>query len=274
MRSVFVVPVVLLASSSPLAAWGREGHALVAELALKDLPPEVAAWFKGQEDWFKEHSSDPDHWRQDRKEGPRHYLDTEDYGGPEGVPLDVQEAMAKVGAARFQRDGQMPWIIQDRLRDLVEAFKKGDRPRIAFAATILGHYVADIHVPLHTTNNHNGQNSGQKGVHSRWETGLVGRYASLDSLQVMPATYEPGLFRAPWVWMKDANALVPKLLEDDRAADRTSPEGPRGKNRGEAYWAIFAGQQASVVRQQLSMAGKHLAQMIQYAWLLAGKPAA
>lgn len=266
--------LLLLSPASPLAAWGRVGHERVAALALKDLPPEVAAWFQGQEDLFKEHSSDPDHWRQDRKEGPRHYLNTEDYAGPEGVPFEVQDAIQKIGAARFQKNGQAPWVIQDRLRDLVDAFKQGDRQRLAMTATILGHYVADLHVPLHTTENHNGQNTGQRGVHSRWETGLVERFASLESLQVLPATPEPGLFQAPWVWLKEANALVPKLLEDDRAADRTSPEGPRGKNRGEAYWAIFGGAQTPVVRQQLALAGKHLAQLIRYAWLLAGKPKA
>ena len=271
-RRLVPAALVFLLAAPPLVAWGREGHVLVAELALKDLPLEVAVWFKGQEDFFKEHSSDPDHWRQDRKEGPRHYIDSEAYGGPAGVPFEVQEAVEKVGAARFQKAGQVPWVIQDRLRDLVDAFKKRDRAQIAFLATILGHYAADIHVPLHTTDNHNGQDSGQKGVHARWETGLVGRYASLESLQVLPAIHEPGLFRAPWVWMQEANRLLPKLLEDDRAADRTSPEGPRGKNRGEAYWALFGGQQTPVVRQQLSLAGKHVAQLIQYAWLLAGKP--
>jgi len=274
MQRALALSVVLLASAGPLLAWGRLGHVLVSELALKDLPPEVAAWFKGQEDYFKEHASDPDHWRQDRKEGPRHYLDTEGYGGPQGVPFEVSEALEKIGPERFQKSGQVPWVIQDRLRDLVDAFKKGDRAQITLAATVLGHYVADLHVPLHTTNNHNGQDTGQKGVHTRWETGLVERYASLNALQVMPATQEPGLFRAPWKWMQEANALVPKLLEDDRGADRTSPEGPRGKRRGEAYWAVFGNLQTPVVRQQLSLAATHLAQMIQYAWLLAGKPAA
>ncbi len=273
MRSSLVVPVMLLTMAAPLSAWGRVGHAQVSRLALKDLPPAAAAWFKGQESFFEAHSADPDHWRQDRKEGPRHYLNVEAYGGPEGVPFEVPEALQKVGAVTFAKGGQVPWIIQDRLRDLVEAFKKGDRVQVAFVASVLGHYVADIHVPLHTTKNHNGQYSGQKGIHSRWETGLVERFASADSLAVQPATLEAGLIYAPWKWMKEANALVPKLLEDDRAADRTSPVGARGKRRGEAYWLILWAQQGGVVQKQLSLAGTHVAQLILYAWSLAGKPA-
>lgn len=274
MRNIAVIPLVALIAPAPLSAWGRVGHVRVSELALKDLPPEVAAWFKGQEATFLEHSSDPDFWKQDRKEGPRHYIDTEAYGGPEGVPFDVQEALQKVGAEAFARRGQVPWVIQDRLRDLADAFKKGDKAQIALTATVLGHYIGDLHVPLHTTSNHDGQFSGQKGVHSRWESGLVERYASLDSLEAQPAALEPGLFQAPWKWMKESHALVPKLLEDDLAADRTSPGGARGKVRGEAYWMIFWGQQGPVVRRQLSLAGKRLAQMILYAWTLAGKPVA
>jgi len=274
MRSAFAVPILLLAMAAPLSAWGRGGHRLVSQLALRDLPSDVAGWFKGQEDFFLEHSSDPDHWRQDRKEGPRHYLDTENYGGPEGVPFEVSSAMRKVGAKTFAKSGQVPWIIQDRLRDLVDAFKKGDRNQVAFVATVMGHYVADIHVPLHTTSNHDGQFSGQKGIHSRWETGLVERFVTLESLEVHPALLEADLGHAPWRWLKASNALVPQLLADDRAADRTSPDGARGKRRGAAYWQILWGQQGSVVQGQLSLAGTHLAQMILYAWTLAGKPTA
>lgn len=272
MRSPLIVVAVLLYAVSPLFAWGRAGHILVSRAALQDLPPELAPWFKGQEDFFQEHSSDPDHWKSDRKEGPRHFIDAERYGGPEAVPLDVQEALGQVGASSFAKGGQVPWVIQDRLRDLIDAFKKGDPKQVAFLSSVLGHYIGDLHVPLHTTGNFDGQETGQRGVHSRWETGLVERFASAETLEVQRATLEPDLFHAPWRWMQEAHSLVPKLLEDDRMADRTSPEGARGKVRREAYWMIFRAQQGPVVQRQLSRAGLHLAQMILYAWALAGKP--
>lgn len=254
-------------------AWGRTGHRLIAELALKDLPPEVRAWLKGHEHTLLEHSSDPDSWRHDRKEGPRHYLNTEPYGGPGGVPFEVRDAIRKVGAASFQKSGQVPWVIQDRLRDLVEAFRCKDRPRIAVAAAVLGHYLADLHVPLHTTSNHNGQHSNQKGLHSRWERGLVERFVHRDSLAIQRAEMEPDLMRAPWRWMAESNTLVPNLLEDDHRADRTRPKGPHGKPRGQAYWQHFWELQGPTVNRQLSRAGHRLAQMILYAWTLAGSPA-
>ena len=36
----------------------------------------------------------------------------------------------------------------------------------------LGHYVGDAHVPLHCTENYNGQLTGQKGIHALWESRL------------------------------------------------------------------------------------------------------
>ena len=37
-------------------------------------------------------------------------------------------------------------------------------------AADLGHYLADAHVPLHTTGNYNGQRTNQTGIHALWET--------------------------------------------------------------------------------------------------------
>jgi hypothetical protein len=52
----------------------------------------------------------------------------------------------------------------------------------------LGHYIADGHMPLHITRNYNGQYTNQTGVHSRYESSLIGDFQSQiiydgDSLQ-------------------------------------------------------------------------------------------
>ena len=40
----------------------------------------------------------------------------------------------------------------------------------------LGHYISDLHMPLHTVINYNGQFSGNDGIHKRWEHRLVDEY--------------------------------------------------------------------------------------------------
>jgi hypothetical protein len=220
-----------------------------------------------------DHSSDPDHWRQDRKEGPRHYLNVEAYGDPTQVPHTLEEARTQIGGD-VARTGVVPWIIQDRWNGLVSAFRKGTPADIALATAVLGHYIADIHVPLHTTRNHDGQFTHQKGVHSRWESGLVERYVRMEALASLPAKADPAFLQRPWDWLAQAHGLVPQLLEDDREADRTTPLGPGGKRRTQAYWLIFWAKQGPVVQQQLQLAGEHLGDAIFSAWVTAGRPVA
>jgi len=256
----------------PLSAWGRRGHEAVATLALADLPPEVAAWFRGQEQALRDHASEPDHWkRADHKEGPRHYLELEAYGGAP-VPRDAEAAEALLGPAAFRKAGQVPWAILDRVRALSQALRGGDRAQAALAASYLSHYVADLHVPLHTTTNYDGLATGQKGVHSRWETGLVDRLAG--DPEVRPARLEKDLAQAPWAWLQATHALVPALLEDDRAAAALGGAPGRRGGGGGSYWLVFGKRQGPVVREQLARAGQHTAQMILLAWSMAGKPVA
>lgn len=262
----------LALAALPLCAWGQKGHQIVAGQALKALPAELQPWFKGQEAYVREHSSDPDHWRQDRKEPPRHFLDTEAYGGADKVPTEVEAAIAQIGQAAFLKAGQVPWVIQDRLRELAQAFQMKDRAQVAFLASILSHYVADLHVPLHTSRNFNGQMSGNQGVHSRWETGLVERFVVEDELVVRMSPLGKGLFNAPWTWMRESNALVPALLQHDREADQGSATTERGKRREETYWLAFWNREGAVVKGQLVKASEHTAQLIAYAWVLGGKP--
>lgn len=261
----------LLVAAMPLWSWGNTGHRVVSILALRSLPPGPRAWFNGREAEVCDHASDPDHWKSDKKEGPRHFLDMEPYGDPDQLPRTLEEAQARVGSG-YYRLGVVPWIIQDRWRDLVAAFRQGDPGKVALATAILGHYIADAHVPLHTTVNHDGQSTGQRGVHSRWETGLVERHIVTEDLAVLPARPDRAFLDRPWDWLRAAHALLPRLLADDREADRTTPDGFRGRQRSQAYWMVFWARQGPVVAQQLQLASEHLGDAILNAWIEAGRP--
>jgi hypothetical protein len=274
MRLLPLFLVLSCCAPTPLAAWGRQGHQIAAALALRDLPPALSPWFQGQEATLRDHCDDPDAWkRHDHLEGTRHFLDADAYGGPDGVPRAMDAARATLGEADFERDGQLPWVIQDRVRSLAQAWGSGDPARVAWEAAILCHYVGDLSVPLHTCANHDGQATGQPGVHDRWETGLVerlgawepeGRAAALDGVDL----------DAPWAWLKQANALVVPLLRDDLEASGSVPRELQGDPVASAYWTEFNRRQGPVVREQLELAGQRTAQMILLAWHLAGEPAA
>lgn len=264
--------LALFLAALPLSAWGDKGHRVTCTLALKGLPPELQAWYAGREGEVEDHASDPDHWRQDRKEGPRHFLDMEPYGGPDHLPRTLEAAQAQLGGDYYRR-GVVPWIIQDRWQDLAEAFRSRDASRVAMATSILSHYVADAHVPLHTTENHDGQATNQRGIHSRWESGLIERFVRSSELKALSAEADPRFMEQPWDWLRASHALIPQLLEDDRTADRTTPSDSHGRAmRTPAYWMIFWARQGPVVTRQLQLAGKHLGDAILNAWIAAGKP--
>ncbi|MBL0210664.1 MAG: hypothetical protein IPQ13_07095 [Holophagaceae bacterium] len=266
---------LLFCGASLLRAWGDKGHRIINGTMLKTLPPEVKAWYAGKEAFLRDHASDPDAWRDhDRKESSRHYLDTEIYGGAGKVPLEIEQAIQQVGRAAFVKNGQLPWVVQDRWKDLVEAFQSGDRDRIAFATAILGHYVGDAHVPLHSTRNHDGGESGQRGVHGRWEVGLVERYVVEGDLGVRPAKVDPDLMKAPWRWLTESYALVPEVLARDKAADRTTPMDRRGTRREGAYWLIFWAGQRETVLKRMEQSAEALGDLILSAWVRAGRPPA
>jgi hypothetical protein len=54
----------------------------------------------------------------------------------------------------FVQNGTLPWYIQEMMGKLTTAFKKNVKNEILFIAADLGHYIADAHMPLHTSDNH------------------------------------------------------------------------------------------------------------------------
>lgn len=265
--------IFVLAGAGFLHGWGDKGHRIINGTMLKTLPPELKAWYAGREDFLRDHASDPDAWRNhDHKEGTRHFVDTEIYGGADKVPFEIADAINQIGSDEFLKNGQLTWVIQDRWKDLVEAFQSGDKEKIAFQTAILGHYVGDAHVPLHSTRNHDGQDTDQKGVHSRWESGLVERYVVEKDLNVRAAKADPEVLKAPWKWLRDSFALVPKVLASDREANRTTPSTLRSSRREGAYWPIFWAEQGSTIKQQLQRSAEDLGDLVLTAWVRAGKP--
>jgi hypothetical protein len=158
------------------------------------------------------------------------------------------------------------------VRGLAQAWGSGDPFQVAYAAAILCHYVGDLNVPLHTTENYDGQLSGQKGVHRRWETGLVERLGDWQP-GLRPATLDPRALEAPWDWLRQSNALVPALLRDDLASGWQGADPPAPAAGESEYWSEFNRRQGPSVREQLERAGLRTAQMILLAWHLAGEPA-
>ncbi len=153
--------------------WGFYGHQQLNRIAVFLLPPPMLLLFKPHIDFLSDHAVDPDKRRYAiPEEAPRHYIDMDHYGKYPftQLPHRWKEAVDKYTEDTLQAHGIVPWHIQTMLHRLTEAFRKKDFSSIMKNAAELGHYIGDAHVPLHTSSNHNGQFTNQRGIHGFWES--------------------------------------------------------------------------------------------------------
>jgi hypothetical protein len=129
--------------------------------------------YKPNIEFITEHAVDPDMRRYAiAEEGPRHYIDIDHYGvfPYDSLPRKWNDAVARYSEDTLQAYGIVPWWLQIMLYRLTDAFKEKNQSRILKLSAEIGHYIADSHVPLHATKNHNGQYTDQKGIHGFWES--------------------------------------------------------------------------------------------------------
>jgi len=273
MRRTRLLIALAILLSPPAQAWGVLGHRLLAAGALRDLPPEVAVWYEGREARVADHAAEPDAWREgDPLEAPRHFLNGEPYGGAGEVPHGELAAQGRLGAEAFRALGQVPWVIQARTLALAQAFRSGDRDRVALETAWLSHYVGDLQVPLHTTVHFDGE-PGQAGLHARWESQLLERLEAQAPFEpeVRPAVPDPGAWSLPFAWLAESFAQVPELLEADREARAVAVRSGEG-GYGPIYWGVFQDLQGERLKLRLSLAAHRTAVMVLEAWRLAERP--
>lgn len=165
----------LLALSHSAFCWGFFAHQRINYYATFLLPPQMLLFFKQNIQFISEHATDPDKRRYILKEeGPRHYIDIDRYGTYpfDSLPRRWDSAVARFTEDTLQAYGIVPWWIQTMKVRLTNAFKEKNTAKILKYAADIGHYIADAHVPLHANSNHNGQHSGQRGIHGFWESRL------------------------------------------------------------------------------------------------------
>lgn len=154
-------------------SWGFFGHRLINEHAVYLLPPGMMVLYKPNIGFLSEHAVDPDKRRYIvAAEGPRHYIDINHYGTYPytHLPRYWPEAVEQFGEDSLLAHGIVPWWVYIIYGRLTRAFMERNKADILKYSAELGHYIADAHVPLHATDNYNGQKTGQHGIHGLWES--------------------------------------------------------------------------------------------------------
>jgi len=124
----------------------------------------------------------------------------------------------------FSPHGILPYWLEIMQRRLTNAFLARDVPLILRLAADIGHYIGDAHVPLHTTENYNGQLTGQHGIHGFWESRIPELFFEEWELITGPAEYIPDYRQQVWRIVRESHALVPSVLNLERQVRQALPE--------------------------------------------------
>lgn len=163
-------------------SWGSTGHKIINGKAIMQLPPSLFL-LKADSLFCVLHASDPDNRKNYSDtsfyaEDTRHFIDIDVYPNFHELPHDLDSVIMLYGRSAVKANGVNPWATVMVFDSLVARLARGDMVRAESTMSDLGHYVADAHQPLHCTQNYDGASTGNTGIHSRYESGMINAYQS------------------------------------------------------------------------------------------------
>lgn len=183
----------------------------------------------------------------------------------------------------FSEYGILPYHLLKMQRDLTEAFRLKNVNRILRLSAEMGHYIGDAHVPLHTTENYNGQMTGQDGIHAFWESRLPELYADKEyDFWVGSAEYLEDPHAFFWKTVLDSHALVDSVFAIEKDLRRTFPAdqqycfeerlGITVRTQCEAFARAYSDRMQGMVEARMRQAIHAVASSWYTAWVDAGQP--
>jgi hypothetical protein len=274
----------VLAAPAPAQAWGLEVHRLLTLRVIDGLPSQLKPFFAEQRDFISEHSVDPDLWRvvdlrtEVGNENPNHFfnIDALDQPAPfERVPRSWDALVEQYGRARADRAGRLPYRIEALFERIVAMLREIARPagspyaaeNARYLVSVLSHYVQDAHQPLHVTANYDGRGTGQRGIHSRFETHLALSHWSEIRWSAVPARPVADVREFIFGAIVRSHARVDQVLRADRRA-----AGGR-ELYDAAYYAVLFREARPALEASLNEAVDAMASLVVTAWTQAGQPA-
>ena len=124
----------------------------------------------------------------------------------------------------FSEYGILPFALLQIHYRLIDAFERHDLGDVLRLSADYGHYISDAHVPLHTTENYNGQMTGQDGIHAFWESRIPELFAEEKyDFFVGKAKYINNLNEYFWDIVLDSHAQVEMVLGEEKRLRSSFP---------------------------------------------------
>lgn len=183
----------------------------------------------------------------------------------------------------FSEHGILPYHLLKMQRDLMEAFRQKNAARILRLSTEMGHYLGDAHVPLHTTENYNGQLTNQVGIHAFWESRLPELYADSEyDFFVGKAQYIDNPKDYFWNIVLESHQLLDSVLLIEKELSQLFPQdnqycyeerlGITVRTQCKAYAAAYHARLKGMVEKRMRDAILATSSSWYTAWVDAGQP--
>ncbi|MEE8113381.1 MAG: S1/P1 nuclease [Nitrososphaerales archaeon] len=265
----------LLFLHSSSFGWGFFAHKWINRVAIESLPDEIRPFFQSHQTYLSKHAIDPDLWRQDDPdEQYRHYIDIDMYGRYpfKELPRSSEQATKKFGEETVVKRGIAPWWVVQTYKNLVEAMQAGEPDSIIFVSAALGHYVSDLHMPLHNVENYDGKLTGNKGIHARFERWMIERYSEDMQLTVAKARRFDVPLDAIFEVVLESVQFADAILEADTRAKVSGRVYQKSEDYDAEYYGALFKNAGGLAEKRMSQAAHAVGSFWYSAWIEAGKP--
>jgi hypothetical protein len=267
-------------------SWGFLVHRTVHQMAVYELPGSLQRFFYHHMEYGVRNSVRPDLRRnEDATEATKHYINFEAFGDSSAwkMPYSWERAVGRYSRDSLLKHGYVPYYIMMMKDRLTNAFRNGKADSVLFYATDMAHYIGDAHVPLHATLNYDGQLTGQRGLHSLWESMIP--EIELDQFRLRSrhrATYLRHPEEAIWSAVRQAYIMVDEVLAKEKEVSKSFTDSTkyrvqtRNGRESRSYTSAFAKAYSkalgTTINDRLISTADLIADFWYTCWVDAGKP--
>src|ERR1700687_83337 len=267
--ALFVTLIFFIFYPVSTRAWGKSAQKLVVNQAIDTLPPELRPFFEANRAYLVQHVTDPLEIAEKKSpEKHNHFVMLDRYGRfPfDALPRSYKAALSKYGKSKIELTGVLPWEIGVYGEKLTEALKAGRWEEAKLNAAFLADYVAEARDPFNTTENFDGQLTGQANINERFGTTLIDRYSSFFPMRPNDAAFISDTTDHAFEACISSHSWLEPILLVDRNAKRGK------KSYNDEHFDVFSNQSEAILIRQLSEAATDVGSYWLTAWINAGKP--
>ena len=168
-RFFLLFSVISIVSISFLG-WGSTGHKIINKAGARNFP-DLTIVSPSIVQRLTDSASVPDN-RSGTQSEPKHFMDMDALAefATHSITHDRNALFQEYGETYIRNTvGFLPWVIDSEMTALTNQMRSRDWNKAWSTAGDLGHYLADVHQPLHATQYYNGYTSvygsGSSGIH-------------------------------------------------------------------------------------------------------------